>query len=526
MVQSRAVFVLATDGQIDASEVMILNTIGSEIMRSRSLNVGVLFDTTRLKTPANMNISVSLVFERCAKRHCPDAQVLAPLFPHNHVIVACVDNKYYVLAHKSPDLKNLRPVTIVAWTQWSDLQSFATLSELLYNTPLSAPHGRKYSPNEVQVYEDEKEYRVVAFENLKNVSVQDIPEMKTWDWQRAAQESKLNSICLSAFRNALVKLDHQLANLSTVVVEPDLQINAMAKKLMSHDLQGDARDKILAAYRKRLQIHDIKNTEAMDAEKAKRRADRAFVQEMLRMFAAVEQSGWDMASFSNMVANRAIRAGVVDTSALKDQLQDVLEIPGLEFCTIECDICSEDRPAAILMIPGEDNKDEFYLSDFAIDCPLACGYEAARKIANIVLCTRCAKFFQDRGQDMFGRTLLGVWPVITGHAQPQPKVLSEYYGTLLKRVFLGGRDLGHAPQLMFAAIHNLAFQPWGVAEGSQWPKIRTELIAYLSEFLAVRRNLTSPTDPIVRLRKALVHVLDPASTEPMTTFNSKPLAMQ
>lgn len=59
--QSRAVFVLATDGQIDASEVMILNTVGANLMSSRSLNVGVLFDTTRLKTPANMNISVSLV---------------------------------------------------------------------------------------------------------------------------------------------------------------------------------------------------------------------------------------------------------------------------------------------------------------------------------------------------------------------------------------------------------------------------------------------------------------------------------
>lgn len=518
LVEQRPIFVLTTDGQIGTSDVQSFASVSSAALATKFLNVGVIFPGHLLPSkPGFVNISV-----------------MAPLFVGNYVILVFdpQNSSFKVVATSSHDVRrslgrDLPEVT--EDTTWQQLPTVDKINNFLTKIQFTTQPARALPLGEIRVLDTPTEIRTTTLADMQAM-VQNwkahMAEFQSWNWELMAQDARIIPGRMQELRAVLVNLDGLIrAEKIDVTQNPEhlerrQQIDKLATLLADQKFESSEHaDNVRTMYRSLVKEYMAEEERNGARIKAANQSHRAFTQGVLRLFSALEQSAWTLESVTGG-ANRAKRASNIEFDDAEDQLRRIMTMSDVKFEQVECQICFEVKFAAIMLIPGEENKDDFYLEDFAIDCPLACGYQASKKFSNLHLCLDCALFFLQRGEDMYHRRLLGVWPVVKVDSTFSKPVI-DYYRQVVKRAFLSDKDMGHGLSLMFAATECLTDYDWGRTD--VWLTLRKTILDGLSRSMVVRKNMdnsdiSTPNVPFIDALQFVIH--NP------TAFNPKPVAMQ
>lgn len=506
LVESRPIFVLCTDGQISQADVDALARNSSELLQQKALNIGILTQST----DPGRESAVSSV----------DVSVLAPLFVGQYLLLIQHDNMFHVAMTNSNEILHQlalpEGLPDLSTCRWGDLPRLpGSLDKFLASLSLTVSASWVCPPDCLWINTTEDAHFVVPWSDLPHVLQEsNFEQFRAWDWSAIVQRLRLFPKDLERLREALAQLNgRMLAALNIIpVLSPAAQaradeINRLAILLTERKVTTTSADeaKIRSQYLKLRQANMDEEYEHRKQLAREQHDRRSFVAQLLADITEAQRAGWSLADASRGFGNRALRAGTVSPDSMEDLFQQFLALPDLPAVMVDCQICMDQGPAALLLIPGENNNDDFYLSDFAIDCPLACGFQASKKFANFHLCVGCAQYFLRRGTDMYQRPVLGVWPVIKGgESRPYPKPVFQYYHTLVKHAFLQSRDMGHGLLLMLAAVENLNRYSWG--QDPVWLQLRTDLLMGLMHSLRVPLDF-NPGSPVVSLMDAVRHVL-------------------
>lgn len=525
LVSERPVFVLSTDGQIQTDDVQLMAQRSATILSQKTLNVGILVldgsaEETRL---AHQNVSV-----------------LAPLMVGPYVFlvhfVSPEDQPvFHVVATNCSEVcRHLGVAALPDITERSEWKSFPTVKRLdtfLTSLSFSMVTPRLSSSEVLIVRSNEHETWSLRWDQLSPLLHDHqaaLAELPTWDWTSVLAQARLFPEKLQQLRQLLVQINQHVVPVvappSTEAQHRAQQIEQLGRMLAERQCAtSQHEDDVRAMY---LSLRQQALAQEFDARRAawdQQRTHKAFLEGLLADITELDRAGWSLADLKRGYGNRALRASTISVSSPDERLKAFVEqTDPSSFYTMDCQICMEHAPAALMLIPRENEQDQFYLSDFAIDCPLACGYQASQKFSNFHVCVSCAQFFLLRGEDVYHRPLLDVWPVLKPPADgaPYPIAAQKHYREVVQHAFLHDKNMDHGLSLMLAAVENLNQYPWG-CEGL-WPGLREALLEGLCQTVSVHPTLSNSSgSERVSLIQAARHVLH--HTE---VFTLKPTALQ
>ncbi len=498
LVKQKSVFVLSTDGEISSSDVESFKSIAKAVLAVKTLVVGVIFSNAAL--PANLNVSVT--------------SALMELGQNCVILASDRDRQLRIVYARGSDISAslqsqslMPPADDITQTPWSNFPKFPNWPEFLVMT--SFPQ-LEIPENHIVVRRTADWVDVANLNEILNQESSTIlerfEELQNWDWDGIIDNCRAHAPTLAALRRFITHLE-------LAIQQGPISDSSLDQRLVALFENSGSRP----SEESRRQFHDElaqemkQRSEVAEKIKVQTRPQRRFCQMILAQLSVQEKSDSGFLLKDYLRSNRAKRASNFDS---KPDPEDLLtEEMAQDSMHLECRICFETKPGAILMLPASD--DLFYTTDFAIDCPLACGYQAAEKICNFHLCFDCAKFFCHQGRDMYHRPVQGVLPI----PKPQAQFQFAKWNKLLCHSFCSGLQLHNAPLLMVAAVESLNQYEW--AQSEVWTEIRKNLLDYLTVHIR-----TSPyfdeqlKDQKVSVREAI------RSLAISEFFPPKPVAMQ
>jgi len=495
MVQGLPIFCLVTDGQIDMAAVENLSRVGGPILQTRALNIGVFFNCR----------SVSKI----------DISVMAPLlFAGPNCLIFGFDGQgLRLLMVHGDQLKPQVPIPpqITDDTKWSDMPVVTHFGEFLESLTIET-QSIVLPQDSLKMSETEEIVEFVTFNDLFSALSKDnfetcFAELQTLKWDFVLENARATGR-LGHIRSLVEGLNTYIGRIDQ---RPDPRLTELLE--LGDGVAARVADQTLVQkYRDLLKtiVSDERKRRAQRLEQT--RPQRQFIQQLLAELHRVSSASWNISEHGS---NRSKRAQHVIPLAV-DSFNDILVRPDMKFLEVECKICFETKPTALLFIPGP--SDQFYLEDFAIDCPLACGYQASQKFCNVHVCVDCATFFVQQGRDIYHRPVLGMWPVALDIPRGQ---VWDYYSIVTKQAFLGGKDLSHSMMLMFAAVESLGSHSW--SNTPEWLLIRKTILGVLLQKIQTTTTFDATSTLYVPLLEAMKNI-----TKPMhySDFNVKPISMQ
>ena len=495
MVQGLPIFCLVTDGEIDSSAVEKLSRVGGPILQTRALNIGVFFNCR----------SVSRI----------DISVMAPLlFAGPNCLIFGFDGQVLrlLLVH-GDQLKPQVPVQpqITDDTKWSDMPVVTQLGTFLESLKIET-QSVILPPESLKMSETGEMVEFVTFNDLLSALSKEnfetcFAELQTLKWDFILENARATGR-LGRIRSLTEELN---TTIGQITQRPDPRLaelfelgNAVATRVADQTSVQKYRDLLKNI------VNDERKSRAEYLEQT--RPQRQFIQQLLAELHRVSSASWNISEHGS---NRSKRAQHVIPLTVHS-FNDILVRPDMKFLEVECKICFETKPTALLFIPGP--SDQFYLEDFAIDCPLACGYQASQKFCNVHVCIDCATFFVQQGRDIYHRPVLGMWPVALDIPRGQ---VWDYYSIVTKQAFLGGKDLSHSMMLMFAAVESLGSHAW--SNTPEWLLIRKTVLGVLLQNIQTTTTFDATSSTYVPLLEAMKNITTPVH---YSDFNVKPISMQ
>lgn len=509
-VKSKSIFVLCTDGQIDSQSVDNFSKTSASTLQNTPLVIGVMSDS--YPSPGKVNISVIHALMKSG-RNC-----IVLGFDHMADCLRVIFCKGAEIEHqlKSQGLYPLQEFDetvpwrkFPVWPDWTKVLSQLKLSHI------------KIPAGHVVVRADEKGVDTADVQALLASDTND-KSVISWDWTEIINYIKANGMTdklrmfLQQFQNRMVQ-DLQVS-------DETRQRRARINGIVNARMDGDPFDQ--KEFTKLMEQETVYNKEFESQVKADNKPIRQFCQRILADLCAADAVGWQLKD--HLQSNRAKRAAVLDADPDPEVL---LCDPTLKFLEVECQICYNTAPTAILLNPSDD--DTFYTSDFAIDCPLACGYQAAKKFCNFHVCFNCARFFWAQKKDMYQRPVQGVLPVLASNQQLSLES-RKLFLTTLQQSFAMGLSLNHGPLLMLAAVESLGSHQW--SKSPEWTLIRKDLLDFLLDNVMTAPYFSAQDQGHkITVRQALLQIVDRQKTDllpvdpdktAMDYLMTKPLAMQ
>lgn len=500
LVKSRSVFVLCTDGSIGSNDVSKFTHRGKDVLDSTALVIGVIIQ--KCKAPGRLDISVTSALMTLGT-NClvigmdMDRKTLRILFA-----------KGIELQEQLSKLSLLPPSEFDENTPWTSFPALGKDWDTFLRN-LSLVH-HQLPPNHIMIRSDGKTVETIDMDRLlDSKEVLPMQLLLSCDWTPILSYAKQHNQ-QPALRRLLNRME-QPENVPNEVVQRRKRMNDLISL-------GLTEAKLKAEYIELLQS-DLAHEQI---QKRERKPIRKFCQGILAELHAKEKehNSWQLKD--HLQSNRAKRAAVVS-----EPDPDDLFNADLKFLETECQICYNVGPTALLLNPSDplhescqgSDDDSFYTSDFAIDCPLACGHHAAKKLCNFHVCFDCARFFWAQRRDMYQRPVLGVLPVILAKQVFSAEAKQAFLKTL-DRSFAMGVELHHGPLLMLAAIESLGSHAW--SESPMWSQIKHNMLDFLVDNVWTTEYMTSDAFERKVSVRAAIYSLSHSSQH----FLSKPFAMQ
>lgn len=513
MVENCRVLCLVTDGKISDTYVSEFARKSKTILSAKSLVVGVIVGEERC--PYSMNVSVvSALMDLCSN---------CLIFYDNMSQTRLLLSKGVTLQQQLTELKIVPPI-ITRTTRWEDLPA-VKVWDVLQHLQFSNVQRPLVPFGYILTREHSDFMEVVDLKHLETINAEEILSkwdiIEKWDWENMIDRAKTTNT-MGTLRKTVQVLDKRIEEKSVQLAQierKDVHVTRAAKisqlaAQIALDEFKSATDKRAAVVAYRRLMQDDVNEKACQKAKAKTRVSNphCFLQGLLSTMTAVEKSDWTVAGRAR--SNRAQRSSV-NEKLDPDELASLISASGAQLYENECQICNLTGPSTLLWISSED--DSFYETDYAIDNPLACGYQASSKICNFYLCLQCATYFMRQGKDMYRRQVQGMFPVFRDSATV-PANLWKQLLISASHAFTNGKHMTHVSMLVFAAVEGLDARAWG--RTPTWQIVRRLILNYLISQIRTTPEFGQTGTKIAMLDAVLT------GCQATDSFVTKPLAMQ
>lgn len=299
-VDSRALLVLCTDGEIQEADVTHLARAAHTVVTQNVLNVGIITlpsSTPRQTAVSGLNVSV-----------------MAPLFVGQYVILLLHQDTFFVAAtNEAAVLEHLHLVTLPALTSALTLDELPRFHELRpFLTGLALPVTTTRLPPEwLPLKSTETDVWAASWEHVVALASdpQAFATLQEWDWSRVLRHARLAPSRLASLRQALSTFRRRVTEQDAHECCPSVA-RALAEPRSLDSAEAVARARHEYTELRRQVLHE--EYETRQARRHAQRPLRAFVEGLLSLLTEAESTGWKLSEVARGYAHRELRAATLD----------------------------------------------------------------------------------------------------------------------------------------------------------------------------------------------------------------------